>query len=284
MPTLRPALFSLARALARVSGPDARGFLDGVLTQAVDKLADAPLYAALLSPQGKIIADMTLWPDANGALIIEADLARADDLFRRLAMYKLRAQATLERVEDQLDVQFSAEPFDGAQPDPRLPDGALGWRKIAPRDAALRNGAEAYDTLRLKLGVPDLARDAEPEEVFALEALLDELNGVDFKKGCFVGQENVSRMKRRATTRKKFCPITFDGPTPPHGAPVTAGAAELGTVRSGADGRALALLRLDRALEALDRGDALTVDGRTVKLDPPPWLMLPKQTAAGAPD
>lgn len=272
------------RALIRVSGPEARSFLNGVLTQSVDKLADAPLYAALLSPQGKIIADMTLWPDADGGLIIETDPDRGDDLFRRLSMYKLRAQATLARVDDLYDVLFSAAAFDGAAPDPRMPDGALGWRKIAPKHAALDDGGADYERLRLALGVPDLARDAGPEDVFGLEALLEEFNGVDFKKGCFVGQENVSRMKRRATTRKKFCPITFDGPAPAFGTPVTAGAAELGTVRTGMDRRAISFLRLDRALEAIGQGEALTAAGRTVKLDPPGWLILPKQAPAGASD
>jgi folate-binding Fe-S cluster repair protein YgfZ len=118
--------------------------------------------------------------------------------------------------------------------------------------------------------------------VFALEALLEELNGVDFKKGCFVGQENVSRMKRRATTRKKFCPIAFDGAPPVFGAPVSAGPADLGTLRTGTNGRALALLRLDRALEAVRAGHDLTVEGRSVRLDPPPWLILPG--GAGEPD
>jgi folate-binding protein YgfZ len=275
MPTLR-----LNRALLRASGPEARAFLNGVLTQDVDKLAGgAPLYAGLLTPQGKLIADMTLWPQAEGALVIETDPARGDDLFRRLSLYKLRAQATLERVDDQFDVQFSQATFDGASVDPRFPDGTLGWRKIAAKNTALGDGAEAYEHLRLSLGVPDLARDAAPEEVFALEALLEEFNGVDFKKGCFVGQENVSRMKRRATTRKKFCPVTFDGPPPTYGTPITAGAADLGSIRTGAHGRALALLRLDRALEAAEAGHALEADGRTVRLDPPPWLIMPKSGA-----
>lgn len=269
----------LNRTLIRITGPEARSFLQGVLSQTVDKLAaTAPLYAALLSPQGKVLADMNLWPDTDG-LIVEADPAHGDDLFRRLSMYKLRAQAQLERITYQLSVHFSPERFDGAHADPRMPDGALGWRKIAPLGDERSDGADAYETLRLALGVPDLARDAAPEEVFALEALLEELNGVDFKKGCFVGQENVSRMKRRATTRKKFCPITFDGPPPAFGAAISAGAAEIGTVRSGAEGRAIALIRLDRAFEAVDRGDTLTAEGRPVKLAPPDWLIVPERGA-----
>jgi folate-binding protein YgfZ len=136
------------------------------------------------------------------------------------------------------------------------------------------DGDAEYNARRIALGVPDLARDAVVEEVFALEALLEELNGVDFQKGCFVGQENVSRMKRRATTRKKFCPIVFAGPAPAPGTPLMSGAAEMGSVRSGAEGRAIALVRLDRALAATA---PLTADGRPVRLDPPPWLILPQR-------
>jgi folate-binding Fe-S cluster repair protein YgfZ len=111
--------------------------------------------------------------------------------------------------------------------------------------------------------------------VVALEALFEELHGVDFQKGCFVGQENVSRMKRRATTRKKFCPIVFDGAALAPGAPIRAGDAELGTVRSSIDGRALALLRLDRALEFAHKGVALCAGDTLVRLAPPDWLILP---------
>ena len=266
--------FRLDRNLIRASGPDARGFLQNILTQDLDKLdAQGVLYAALLSPQGKVIADMMLWAEPDGGVLIEADPARGADLLRRLSIYKLRVNATLEDVSANYSVLISDAPFDAARPDPRLE--ALGWRAIVPHgDHA--DGAAAYDATRLKLGVPDLARDAAPDEVFAGEALLDELNGVDFKKGCFTGQENVSRMKRRATTRKKFCPISFDGEAPPADASVRAGEAELGVVRTGMPGRAIALLRLDRALAATE---PLSVDGRSVKLDPPPWLLRPEPAA-----
>jgi folate-binding protein YgfZ len=140
--------------------------------------------------------------------------------------------------------------------------------------------------MRLAAGAPDLALDAAVEEVVAAEAFLDELNGVDFKKGCFVGQENVSRMKRRATTRRKFCPVTFEGAPPPFGTSVRAGDVEVGQIRSGGEGRALALLRLDRTLEALDVGRDLSADGRILQIDPPPWLILPQRQPEGdaAPD
>lgn len=267
----------LARSLIRISGPEARPFLDNLLTQDLTRLADGGVaYAALLSPQGKVSADMLVWAQGD-ALVLDADTARGDALMKRLTMYKLRAQVTLEDAGGALNVLVSDAPFDGALADPRLP--ALGYRALARGDEHA-DGAAWYDARRLALGVPDLARDTEPEEVFGLEALLEELNGVDFKKGCFVGQENVSRMKRRATTRKKFCPVTFDGDAPAYGTPVKAGEAEVGTIRTGTDGRALALLRLDRAMDATSKGQNLTADGKILRLAPPAWLILPAADAA----
>ncbi|HVY86382.1 MAG TPA: folate-binding protein [Caulobacterales bacterium] len=265
----------LDRSIIRVAGPDARPFLQGLLTQNVERLGDAPAYAGLLSPQGKVVADMILWPRSDGVLI-DADAARGPDLLRRLTLYKLRSAVEIEDASAHHIVLVGDAPFTGAVADPRFPGGELGWRALVAAanagDYRPDDGADA--ARRTALGVPDLARDAEPEEVFALEALFEELHGVDFHKGCFVGQENVSRMKRRATTRRKFCPIAFEGPAPPHGAPIRAGEVDLGTVRSGIEGRALALLRLDRALDA----DApLSCDGRPVRLDPPPWLILPER-------
>ncbi|PZO48538.1 MAG: glycine cleavage system protein T [Alphaproteobacteria bacterium] len=263
--------FRLDRALIRVSGPEARAFLNNLLTQSLDRLDEAGvLYAALLTPQGKVLADMFVWADGEGVLL-ELDPARREDVLRRLAMYKLRAQVTLEDVTDALAALYAPEPFDGAVADSRFPDGALGWRAIAAR-ANHADGAAIYEAQRIAVGAPDLARDAGPDEVFALEALLEELNGVDFQKGCFIGQENVSRMKRRATTRKKFCPVVFEGDALAYGAEVTAGPAVLGEIRTGAAGRAIALLRLDRALAATE---PLMGAGRPVRLAAPDWLALP---------
>ena len=267
----------LDRSLIRVSGPDARPFLDNLLTQDLTRLADGGLaYAALLSPQGKVSADMLVWAQGD-ALVLDVDPARGEALMKRLSMYKLRAQVALHDLSAELGVLVSDTPFEGAQPDPRV--AALGYRSLAPIGGHAQ-GSAWYDANRLALGVPDLARDAGPDEVFGLEALIEELNGVDFKKGCFVGQENVSRMKRRATTRKKFCPLAFDGAPPAFGAAVKAGDAELGTIRTGTDGRALALLRLDRAMDAASKGQNLTADGKILRMAPPGWLILPAPDAA----
>jgi tRNA-modifying protein YgfZ len=272
--------FRLDRAFLRVSGPDAVSFLDNLLTQDVTKLDErGVLYGALLTPQGKVIADMLLWRD-DGAVLIELDATRADDILRRLTMYKLRSNATIERLSDDHVAVWTPSPGSilGGLPDPRIHDFALGWRAFAGvLPYTPESGEAAFHTTRIALCVPDLARDAAPEEVFALEALLEELNGVDFQKGCFIGQENVSRMKRRATTRKKFCPVVFEGEAPAYGAAVSAGAAELGSIRSGVPGRAIALLRLDRALEAVENGEQLVANGIPLRLDPPSWLILPQR-------
>jgi folate-binding protein YgfZ len=265
------AMFQLDRRVLRVSGPEARGFLHNLLTQDVETLTEGARYAALLTPQGKVITDMMV-ATAGDALLLDVPSARADDLLRRLTMYKLRAQVNVEATP--LVIVWSESRFDGANTDPRTPSGELGWRAIAAASEAPNGDARLAQKL-LDFGAPDLTRDATPEEVFALEALLDELHGVDFAKGCFVGQENVSRMKRRATTRRKFCPIVFDGAAIAAGAPVRAGEAELGAVRGGGDGRAMALLRLDRAQEAQAAGTPITAAGREMRLDPPPWLILP---------
>lgn len=275
-------MFHLDRTLIRVSGPDAVGFLDNLLTQDVTRLTGASVqYAALLTPQGKVLADMALWSRGDQEVVIECAPTRGADLLRRLSLYKLRAAVTLEDVSEAETVCYSPEAFANARPDPRFPDGSLGWRTLiaAPDAAALDPGDAAYETHRLAMGVPDLARDTQADELFAGEALLEELHGVDFQKGCFVGQENVSRMKRRATTRKKLCRLAFSGQPIGYGAPITAGAAELGTVRTSADGRAMALLRLDRAMEAAAKGQSLEADGRPLRLDPPPWLILPATDA-----
>lgn len=262
--------FRLDRAFLHVSGPDAVSFLDNLLTQDLTKLGQAGvLHSALLSPQGKVMSDMLLWAEGED-VVVEADPARTEHLLRRLSMYKLRARVKVEAV-DRVAL-WSAKEFERARPDPRL--SALGWRTLADASDAA-DGAHAYEAQRLTVGVPDLARDAAAEEVFAGEALLEELHGVDFQKGCFVGQENTSRMKRRATTRKKFCPVAFEGPAPAYGAPISAGAAEIGQIRTGMTGRAMALLRLDRALAAQQDGVEITSEGRKLQLAPPPWLILP---------
>jgi folate-binding protein YgfZ len=274
------AVFHLTRALIRVAGPDRVAFLDNLLTQRVEGLEDVR-YGALLSPQGKVIADMLIWAHAD-AVLLETDSKFADALLGKLSIYKLRANVTLAVASD-LAVAFSTEAFDGALVDPRMPNGELGWRRlVSSADAqSLPEGDETFWSRRFVCGVPDLAADTQPEEVFAGEALLDELNGVDFQKGCFVGQENVSRMKRRATTRRKLCRVAFSGARFEYGTPIRAGDAEIGTMRSAQRCAGIALIRLDRALEAQGRGQKLLAGELEIRLDPPDWLILPQGSTQG---
>ncbi|HWA22201.1 MAG TPA: folate-binding protein [Caulobacterales bacterium] len=271
----------LDRALFTVRGPDTTEFLQNLVTNDVTLLARQPvIYAGILSPQGKVTADFMLWRTDEGVLL-DVHAGAADVLRAKLMLYRLRAKVEIGPIEAGLGV-FSGDLTGRAilsAADPRLPEAGL-------RAIALAQGAppeaepEAYRARRIEAGLPDLAHDAAPEEVFALEALFEELNGVDFQKGCFVGQENVSRMKRRATTRKKFCPVAFDGAAPPFGTAITAGAAEIGSIRTGIEGRAIALLRLDRAQEALEKGETLVADGKALHLAAPPWLIMPSATEA----
>jgi len=265
----------LDRSVLAVSGPDARTFLNNLITQDLARLDATPcLYGALLTPQGKVETDFFLWAAPDGAVRIDVARERAEALSAKLSLFRLRAAVTI--VEEGADWRVYAgtgiAPAENLS-DPRRPE--LGWRWLTQETLEASADTTPYGAHLIAHGVPDLLHDAEPAEVFALEALLEELDGVAFHKGCFVGQENVSRMKRRATTRRKFAPLVFDGAPPTPLTPVTAGGVEIGSVRSGAPGRALALLRLDRAREAAANGVSLDAGGRPVRLDPPAWLIAP---------
>lgn len=251
-------------------GPDAHRFLDNLLTQDLDPLAvGGCAYAALLSPQGKVLSDLFVWRLEEQGFLLDAPAARAELLAARLRLFKLRAKVEIEAAP-----QWCAVSGDGelAASDPRLP--ALGVRALSRTPPPSAQEA-ALSAQRLALGVPDLAQDAAPEEVFALEALLEELNGVSFKKGCFPGQENVSRMKRRATTRRKFCRVRLEGAAAA-GAAITAGGVDLGSLRAAQGDVGLAFLRLDRALAA---AAPLLAGAVPLRLDPPEWLILPAAQA-----
>ena len=252
------------RALIRVAGEDWRPFLHNLLTNDVERLAPGELrFAALLTPQGKFLHDMFVMAGENEAWLDVQSSHRAA-LLRRLTMYRLRAKVTLEPAEGAVFALWdAADAGAGWAADPRLPQ--LGFRAIAAAEPANAT-TDDYDAHRLALGVPDPARDCD-ERTFPIEADFDLLDGVDFRKGCFIGQETTSRMKRRGTIKTRMLPIVFDGPPPAPGAEVLAGSLRAGEVLSGRDGRAMALLRLDRI-----HGAELSVDGRAVRADPPFWF------------
>ncbi len=251
-----------SRAVIAVSGPDWRSFLQGLLTQDVETLRPGELrFAALLTPQGKLLYDLFIAGTEDGALLDVAGQHRAA-ILTRLTLYRLRAKVTLEAQDTPVFAVFGGD-VAGPYADPRLP--ALGARAYGGLDA--NADEDAYDAHRLALGAPGPA-DWGSEATYPIEADFDLLAGIDFKKGCFVGQETTSRMKRRGTIKTRMLPITFDGPAPPFGAEVLAGTLRAGEVLSGRNGRAMALLRLDRIEDA-----ALTVEGRPVRVERPDWLI-----------
>jgi tRNA-modifying protein YgfZ len=298
-PSVRTALLA-DRGVVCVAGEDAEKLLQGLITGDMELLArHSALHAALLSPQGKILFDFFVVRVPDGFLLETAD-TQAAGLARRLAMYKLRAKVDIRDVSEDYRVlavwgegPVSSGETSGsvAFTDPRLP--ALGLRVLAEARfaidiAAATNGAEAtpedYHAHRIALGVPEGGRDYHFGEAFPHEADLDQLSGVSFTKGCFIGQEVVSRMQNRATVRKRVVPVTGEAPLT-MGAEITAGPATIGNIGSVAGRQALALLRLDRAAEAEAKGEPLHAGGVTIALRKPSWATfeLARPPPASAP-
>ena len=253
------------RCVIDIIGPDWRSFLQGLLTQDVETLTPGQIrFAALLTPQGRLLYDLFVVGVQDGCRLDCAVDHRAA-LIQRLSLYRLRAKVEIAPADiTVLALWYTAIPPAGWFADPRLP--ALGFRGYglgAPADAR----AADYDAHRLALGIPGGA-DWGSDATYPIEADFDLLNGIDFKKGCFVGQETTSRMKRRGTLKTRLAPIRFAGPAPEPGAELLAGGLRAGDVRSGADGAAMAALRLDRlALEP-----RTLPDGREWSAEIPDWM------------
>jgi folate-binding protein YgfZ len=279
------------RGVVKVAGEDVRRFLNGLLTSDLSKVSPkAPRYAALLTPQGKIIVDCIVVEapaEDGGGFLLDCPRARATALVDRLNFYKLRAKLVVEDLSELLGVMAvwggNAESGQGiGYPDPRL--AALGRRVMLPphrlEQAARELGAELtdaaeYEAHRIALGVPRGDADFAYGDAFPHEADLDQLAGVDFDKGCYVGQEVVSRIEHRARARTRVVPIAYDGRAPDAGAPVMAGEKVVGTMGSSAGGRALASLRIDRVEEELAGGAKLHVAGVPIRLAKPSWARFP---------
>lgn len=282
------------RGLIAVTGADVCEFLQGIVTNDMETVTDSrAVYAALLTPQGKYLHDFFVFR-IGGVLYLDCEAARRDDLMRRLAIYRLRADVALEDASDDFAVHalFGADVWDAAgiapqegfaapfgggavYADPRT--AALGARAALPPDRAARVLAEAgfaeadhatYDGLRIGLGIPDGSRDMDLEKSLPLEYGFDDLNGVDFEKGCFIGQEVTARMKRRNLVRKRLLPVGIDGAPPAPGTTVQCGDHDAGEMRAILDGAGLALLRLDRL--APD-GPDLTAGGARITPHKPDW-------------
>jgi folate-binding protein YgfZ len=258
-----------SRALVRVSGPDARSFLNNLLTQEVETLAAGELrFGALLSAPGRLLFDLFLLGEPQ-AVLLDVDAERRDALVQRLSMYRLRADVAVEAVDGSILVSWP-DAAEGFQTDPRAP--GLGGRRLGG-DVSVDASEADFQAHRLAVGVPDPAADASSDRTYPIEANFDLLNGIDFSKGCFIGQETTSRMKRRGTIRNRMLPIVFEGAPPPPGTEVLNGELRAGEVLTGLGGSAMALLRLDR-LEG-----ELTAGGRAVQVRMPDWLPAPTDAA-----
>ena len=275
------------RGVVKVSGEEARHFLNGLFTNDIEHMAPgSPRFAALLTPQGKIIVDFIAVEAAaedGGGFFLDCPRALAGELAKKLNFYKLRAKVTVEDLSDALGVMAV---WDGAgdteyglcYPDPRLP--ALGMRAILPpegaADAAADLGAPladeaAYEAHRIALAVPRGGQDFAYGDTFPHEADMDQLAGVDFEKGCYVGQEVVSRVQHRDSARSRLVPVAYDGAAPAGGVPVMAGDKQVGTFGSAAGGHGLALLRLDRVADALASHTPLTAGRIALRMVKPDW-------------
>ncbi len=259
------------RGVVSVTGADATGFLQGLLTNDVERLEPGQArYAALLTPQGKILFDMIVvrGPGEEPSYLIDCAGVQAADLARRLGFYKLRAKVAIADVS----ADRAVAAFWGDEPssvdegflyaDPR--DPRLGWRAILPRPIAAAVGSEhvgEYEGLRIAVGAPKGGLDFAYADAFPHDANLDLLHGVDFDKGCYVGQEVVSRMKHRGTARKRIARVKLAGPAPAPGTPVLDRELAVGALGSSSGREALALIRLDRAEEAKAAGRTLSAGG-----------------------
>jgi hypothetical protein len=264
------------RGVLSVSGADATGFLQGLLTNDVERLEPSEArYAALLTPQGKILFDMIVVRaagDEEPSYFIDCAAAQASDLAKRLGFYKLRAKVVIADVSaDRAIAAFwghERSDVDGLlYVDPR--DARLGRRAIMARAIAAAVGLEhvgEYEGLRIAVGAPKGGLDFAYADAFPHDANFDLLHGVDFDKGCYVGQEVVSRMKHRGTARKRIARVKLDGPPPAPGTPVMDRELAVGALGSSSGREALALLRLDRAEEAMAAGRTLNAGGVGVAL------------------
>jgi folate-binding protein YgfZ len=285
-----------ARGVLEITGEDRIAFLQGLVSNDVTKVGpDRAIYAALLTAQGRYLFDFFILA-LGDALYLDVEASRLNELQRRLSLYKLRAKVALGSASDRFIVAAAwgdgaaetlalgkpgdAKPFATgiAYADPRLI--ALGSRFLLPRDvgfaaleaAGFMRGDEAgYDRRRLALGVPDGSRDLGPEKALLMESGFDELNGIDWQKGCYMGQELTARMKYRALVKKRLLPVKVEGALPEPGTPILLDDSEAGELRSGRGDRALALLRLDAAETARD-GVSLIAGSARVIPEIPPWM------------
>ena len=278
------------RGVIAVGGPDRVDFLQGLISNDATKAGPGKaIWAALLTPQGRFLNDMFVVDGGNDTLLLETERERAPALARKLTLHKLRSKVTVEDRSAAMEVAVvlggdaaKALAIDGtvAFADPRLPE--LGLRVLAPAGQAASLLAargfaaaslDAYDALRIGLGVPDGSRDLPVEKAILLESGFDELHGIDWDKGCYMGQELTARTKYRGLVRKRLLPVKVEGPLPAPGTAVLSDGKDVGEIRSGSGDRAIAMLRL----EALGKG-AFTADQAKIVPQVPSWMRLEEET------
>jgi folate-binding protein YgfZ len=258
------------RAVLEVTGEDRVSFLQGLVSNDVQQaVPGCAVWAALLSPQGKWLADFFILADGE-RLLLDVERAQAAMLAQKLSRFRLRAKVAIAALDWHVHVAWGGTPETAgsiAAPDPRLAEA--GWRILSAAPLAANASVAAWDTHRLWLGLPDGSRDLEADKTVLLEAGFDELAGVSWTKGCYMGQELTARTKYRGLIKRRLVPVAIDGDLPPPGTPVLREGSEVGTLRSGRDRTALATLRLDSL------GAALTCGGIVLRPVLPPWLHLP---------
>jgi tRNA-modifying protein YgfZ len=285
------------RGVVKVSGNDARDFLNGLVTTDVTLLRPGlGRFGALLTPQGKITTDflITEAPSGHGGgFLLDCPRVLAQGLADKLGFYRLRAKVVVENLSDSLAVLAAWDGDPTLKPDLAFADPrneTLGWRILVPEELAQKAadliGAEvvdstAYEAHRIASGVPRGGLDFIYGDAFPHETNMDRLHGVDFDKGCYVGQEVVSRMQHRGTARTRTVRIILDGPAPEPGATIFAGEKPVGTIGSAAGRHGLALMRIDRVADALDAAVPLTSGGLAIRIaEPDDVRSTPRQTVA----
>ena len=255
------------RGIVAVGGADAEKFLNDLMTSDVPKLEGAAAYGGLLTPQGKVLFDFLVFREGDRYLF-DLPWALVADFVKRLTFYRLRAKVDIAALPDHHAVAMWGNGVGGA-PDPRL--AALGNRTIVTGPVSASATEADYDAHRIALGVPEGGVDFAVGDAFPHDADMDQLGGVDFGKGCYIGQEVVSRMEHRGTARRRFIVAKGTALLPRIGTPVTVGEKPIGTLGSSTGGTGLALVRLDRAKDAMDHGLPVTVGGVPLTLTLPPW-------------
>lgn len=262
-----------SRAVLSISGADRVAFLNGLVSNDVAQAAPGrAVWAALLTPQGKWLADFFIFAEPD-RLLLDCEAAQAQPVMQRLGRYRLRSDAAIEASNRQVYAAWGGVPAASRDavlaPDPRHPDA--GWRILSDTACAVTADAQAWDRHRLALGLPDGSRDLEAEKTVLLEAGFDELHGVSWSKGCYMGQELTARTRYRGLIKRRLLPVHGEGTLPPAGTPVMSQAREVGELRSSQGAAGLATLRLD----ALQAGD-LQAAGVALSVSVPAWANLPQ--------